>query len=99
MSDLQWDATWLCIEDYPTTGFRVTNMPGGPGIGMCFFNGPRSPHLPDCGYVNLEAARKYANPDLEAAAQVFETAGYRNKGIRILLDKAVDAALGVTKDE
>ncbi len=31
----------------------------------------------------------------EAAARVFEIAGYRNKGIRILLDSAVDAALDI----
>ena len=32
--------------------------------------------------------------DYEAASRVFATAGYRNKGIRILLDKAVAAAIG-----
>lgn len=33
-------------------------------------------------------------PDYEAAAKVFDEAGYRNKGIRVLLDRAVDAAFG-----
>lgn len=54
-----------------------------------------------CSSWNLGAVNRGARvglgeilkPDYEAAAQVFRIAGYHNKGIRILLDQAVDAAL------
>ena len=56
------------------------------------------------GQVRLDAAEAWSRiaPDAdgeldekvyEVAVNVFRQAGYRNKGIRILLDQAVDAAL------
>lgn len=56
------DSTWLCIENHPTDGLRVSNLPGG--LTHCYFTG--TAHLPDCGYVDLEAARRVANPNLKA---------------------------------
>ncbi len=46
---------WLCIENHPD-GLRITNMPGGPGNGMCYFSGQGNPHLGLCGEYTLVAA-------------------------------------------
>ena len=79
-------------------------------MGMCYFTGQDSPHLPDCGYVDLEAARRVANLDRNAA--VSELTNWLVERLPITInapmldmvircaDAVIDAALGVTtKDD
>ncbi len=70
------DRVWLCIEDHPD-GPRITNLPGGPGKGMCYFTGQGSSHLPDCGFVDLDVARRVANLDIDAVAKLILTQSWR----------------------
>ena len=98
------EPTWLCVENHPD-GPRVTNMPGGPGMGMCYFTGQDSPHLPDCGYVDLEAARRVANLDIEAATDIINTLRYIDTGdewddkLDDITTEAVNTALGLTTED
>ena len=51
------------------------------------------------GHGFSKAVILWDGPDKDAAAQIFQKAGYHNKGIRILLDQAIDAALDVTTED
>ena len=51
MKDFQY-APWLCIENHPIDGLRISNLPGGPK--HCYFTSDAT-HLTDCGYMHLEA--------------------------------------------
>lgn len=66
-------------------------------------NGPLPEYRPAfedaVGHGFSKAVILWDGPDHEAGAAVFEMAGYRNKGIRILLDRAINTALGtITED-
>ena len=57
---------------------------------------------PDSLHVIVEAARKYANPDYEAAHAVLARYGFTVFGVEVdssITRRVVDAALGVSEDE
>lgn len=88
------DSTWLCIENHPTDGLRISNLPGGPT--HCYFTG--TTHLADCGYVDLDAARRVANPDLEAFHKALYEWYHSERPMSVEVEKELlDVALGITE--
>ncbi len=52
---------------------------------------------PDMKLTCPGGVRKEFVADRNAAVKVFRDAGYNNKGLRILLDQAIDASLGIAE--
>jgi hypothetical protein len=77
-------APWLCIQNHPIDGLRISNLPGGPK--HCYFTSGAT-HLIDCGYVNLEAARLVANPvAVKAAIELGDSDGNHQWVVTVLVD-------------
>ena len=71
------------------------------GYCVCCGNGHWKHHMPECELRDsLDAARKYANPNIEAGVEVLDPHSREIYGrVDELVKEIVDAALGITPED